>query len=486
MISNSKNKYFIFTTREYILKQAQKELENLNELDNDIKCIIDLQKYNKISRGRILYNHLFFYRVSHQYIQSLIKDDLYIKLIDHPNYSPRLIEFATQEKTLMKISHHDYGKTFISYFDNPEELWRHAYENQISELSKCLLAILATTGTPITYSDLELAIQCFSKRTGDKYQTYSHFSFENSLNELEDTFIKTTKDGQGKIIIDFHNPSVHDFLCNYFSRNNHVLLDVINSAVFFDQIIQSFTSDENDHTRIYLSNEMEFAIVNKILSEYDNLSSSRLYMTKSSDKKNIDYIKINITNQDLGKISYITTRLSNLEYENLKSFLIKKLEMINISKLEDEDINTYINILNALQGEFSDKRILHDLLGKLFDAVNTSDELDYYLNAKNVDPEYFGEFIDRDIVKKKIIDICNKDYYAYDSNYYETYREAIDNISSGYLINLDELLNKIDEEIEEKKNKTEEWNSDDFVPDKQVNNGDENNTLRDMFESLLQ
>jgi len=60
LIQESKNKYLIFTTREYILRQAKMELENLNELGKEINCIIDLQKYNKISRGRILYNHLFF------------------------------------------------------------------------------------------------------------------------------------------------------------------------------------------------------------------------------------------------------------------------------------------------------------------------------------------------------------------------------------------------------------------------------------------
>jgi hypothetical protein len=222
------------------------------------------------------------------------------------------------------------------------------------------------------------------------------------------------------------------------------------------------------------------------LSEYDYLSSSRLYKTQSPDKKNINYIKINIANSDLAKISHITTHLSNLEYENLKSFLIIKLKMINISKLEDDDINTYINILNSLQSEFIDKEILHDLLKNLFDTVNTSSELEYYLSAKDITPKYFDEFISNDIVRKKITDICNKDYYEYNSDYYESYREVVDNISAGYLVNLDDLLNRLDEKIEETKNKTEEWKPDNISPDRQKPENDENNSLKDMFESLLQ
>jgi hypothetical protein len=73
-IKGTKNKYFIMTTREYILNQAQQKYELLNRHDLDIaKCIIDLSLYTPIVRANILYNHLFFSNMPKEYLQELIK-----------------------------------------------------------------------------------------------------------------------------------------------------------------------------------------------------------------------------------------------------------------------------------------------------------------------------------------------------------------------------------------------------------------------------
>ena len=92
-IKESKNKYFIMTTREYILKQAQQKYELLNKHNiNMVKCIIDLTQYTPLVRGEILYRHLFFSNMPMIYLQELLKNQRYLEIIHHKNYNPRIIE----------------------------------------------------------------------------------------------------------------------------------------------------------------------------------------------------------------------------------------------------------------------------------------------------------------------------------------------------------------------------------------------------------
>jgi hypothetical protein len=483
MIRESKNKYLVFTTREYILRQAQNELENINELGNEIKCIVDLQKYNKVSRGRILYNHLFFYGLPREYIQSILENSFYLKLIDHRNYSPRLIESITKKKMWENIDSKEYGEIVLSYFDDPNVLWEHAFENQISELSRCLLAILTTTDTPIFLSDLELAIQNFSKIHSSKYQKYTYFEFNNSIKELEDTFIRTNKDGGENIIIDFQNPSIHDFLCHYFDKNKTLLIDVISVAIFFNQLVVAFTSDKNDHTRIKLNKDIEVIIVNKILLEYEYLNLSLLSQYQST-KNGVYYRKM--PNSDIIKIDFIANKLTISEYKKLKVFLREKLLLIDIEKMSGSKIGKYLRILELIKDEFLNNDIIRNILLKLFSAVETTDDLDYFSYAKQIDDDFFNQLVNETDSKSKIFDICEQELSDSLSSQLEDYRYTLTNIESNYLMNFGDLLNKIDERIDAYKERIEEYDaSDDYKEKKEDYTKIENAVLKDMFDSLL-
>lgn len=86
----------ILTTREYILNQARMIYEKLDRSRFDTEtCIIDLSKYTRLNRAKILYNHVYFSNLPSQHKRSLIADKSYLRIIDHPNYNPRIIEYVT-------------------------------------------------------------------------------------------------------------------------------------------------------------------------------------------------------------------------------------------------------------------------------------------------------------------------------------------------------------------------------------------------------
>ncbi len=126
-IKKSNDKALILTTREYILNQAKTTYEIFDSKDLEIaKCILDLSKYTKLVKAQILYNHLFFSEISGNALASLINSKKYLELIDHPNYSPRIIETVIKNRLWEDVSSDEFPELFKQFFDNPESVWLHA------------------------------------------------------------------------------------------------------------------------------------------------------------------------------------------------------------------------------------------------------------------------------------------------------------------------------------------------------------------------
>jgi hypothetical protein len=71
------------------------------------------------------------------------------------------------------------------------------------------------------------------------------------LKELESNFICINKNGDN-LLIEFHNPSIRDFLSNYIRENSQVVRELIISGIYFEQIVRLwgsiFESDESIKT----------------------------------------------------------------------------------------------------------------------------------------------------------------------------------------------------------------------------------------------
>jgi len=418
------------------------------------------------------------------YVQSLLKDDLFINLIDHRKFSPRLIEALTKDKVWENIQPTEYGEKVLQYFNNPEVLWEHVYENQISTLSRCILAILTTTGTPIFLSDLEKAVQEFCKGYGEKYQKYTYFDFKSSLKELEDTFITTQKDHKDSICISFQNPSIHDFLCHYFNKNQSLLKDVIVSGIYFNQLVLSFTSSNKDHTRILLSKEIEEIIVNKILNEYDYLNLSLVHTQKNSRNNQFYYIKFE--NSDLVKISNIISIVTVSEYDKLKHFLKEKILSINISTLEDDLIDKYLNVIKYINNDYGDELDLENKMQLLFENLKTDADLSYFSQLKSIDNVLFDQITNAQASREKIINLCSESLYDYSDSDLDSFRMQLDDLSNTYDIDFSDLIQKVDEKVDEYKEKIAEYQADiDYEDMKENNIKSDDSVLRDMFDSLV-
>lgn len=71
-VRKTKSAKLILTTREYILRQAQRTYEILNSPTFERpQCIVDLSQYTRPIRAQILYNHLYFSRLPKKHIEEI-------------------------------------------------------------------------------------------------------------------------------------------------------------------------------------------------------------------------------------------------------------------------------------------------------------------------------------------------------------------------------------------------------------------------------
>jgi hypothetical protein len=73
---------------------------------------------------------------------------------------------------------------------------------------------------------------------------YNEIEFKKSLRELENTFILTQKDDRHEFAVNYQNPSVQDFLVNYFKEMPDYISDIIQSAIYFNQLFSVFALEE--------------------------------------------------------------------------------------------------------------------------------------------------------------------------------------------------------------------------------------------------
>ena len=164
-VRESKESVFVLTTREYILNQAKLKYEKLDrESFVDRTCIIDLTKYSRRIRAQILYNHLYFSDLPRTYLDAMVAKRGYLEIIDHKNYSPRLIEYLTKFAWVGETPSAEYLALFLRKLDNPEEIWGHAFRNQLSHGARHLLLVLTSMATELRLADLEEAFTSFHVR----------------------------------------------------------------------------------------------------------------------------------------------------------------------------------------------------------------------------------------------------------------------------------------------------------------------------------
>ncbi len=298
-VQREPDKRFIMTTREYILAQAKEHYEKLNTCNIEIaKCTIDLGVYSMSIRAKILYNHMAEANLPAEYVEQLLCDKNYLKIINHRYFNPRVIETYIDKKLWQQEPPERFVSTFIQAFDNPTLVWKWAY-NSLAPIAQYALLVLATMGGDVCLDDWNTAFHYFCQSTdGELHLPYSDEKWRNSLKILEDCFIRIGQMPQGGYRVKLYNPSILGFVVEYIKDLHDVLRQLITGAYYVEQLYSIFTT--YDHRVHYgdgyvkisqkLSQMVRARFIEMMNTDYKSCSLDISYLHKNKRAGKIDIL----------------------------------------------------------------------------------------------------------------------------------------------------------------------------------------------------
>ena len=215
MVRSSQNARFILTTRTHLFEEARQLSDRLADGKLDItRYALDVGKYTRRIKARILYNHLYVSGTSPAYIKALWDAGAIEKIIDHPNYSPRIVEAMTDRFHISDLAADNYPGAFLATLDNPALIWEKAFKKHISKRCQHLLIALFFASEYGVSSDIlrEVYEPLHEFLSGRFNSERSPKDFEEALQILEGGFVAITSRR-----ISFVNPSLRDYLGNYLA-----------------------------------------------------------------------------------------------------------------------------------------------------------------------------------------------------------------------------------------------------------------------------
>lgn len=323
-IKNSLNHYFILTSRTTIYNVAQNRSEYITKKNlQALEYTLEVKNYSNIDRAKILYNHMFFGSINDKLKELIKADEFYFEIIEHKNFNPRMIEFITDEEQIRINSPDDYNEFILEALNDPTEIWRNAFTNQISNIDKLYLLTLFSFKLPVdenAFKDALIKRLNYDKETRGIEIPINFYN--NSLRNLLNGFIKRSINhnnrGEASTTIDFINPSIEDFFIKYLKSNFELVYPIINSSVFFEQISHRFLN-------------------------YSSVLSKKIDINKIDSK--IDYFLEEGTTRD--KLDYLDQLTFHFGYEKLKNKITRYLhEILNSYSFARSHLDFFLEIVD--------------------------------------------------------------------------------------------------------------------------------------------
>jgi len=264
LISNNPNKKLILTTRSFILNSAVESSEKLRIFNIKAKeSIIELDEYTTEHKLRLLSNHIQESSLEADLKSVLDNKRIQSFIVTHRNFSPRSVEFITTPDKVSNFSPQEFEDFIIQNFDKPDEIWRHAYEQQINDYDRLLLNTMVSFGDGIDLEPLELA---FNARLQYEVHhggfTHPTNAFLRSFQRLEGGFI-VQEYVEDQKLFKFINPSLVDFLTSYIGNTSSEITRIGESALFLRQITTRILPIIDKSTKV---NGLSDNLIDKLLN----------------------------------------------------------------------------------------------------------------------------------------------------------------------------------------------------------------------------
>ena len=207
-VRGKKDIRFILTSRDYILHQAQAQSTRLSSpAVNAIEFTLNVGTYTRAARAQMLFNHLYFSDISAQERAALLEDDFFLRIVDHRNFNPRLIDLLTAADYI-SVTGLPIRDIVRAVLENPQELWEKPYRRHMSEEARSLMLALFFNEEKPTIAALERAFGRMTKAMGMSFIAADvPNKFRSALKEIEGSVLAIQNRS-----VSFANPGIRDFL----------------------------------------------------------------------------------------------------------------------------------------------------------------------------------------------------------------------------------------------------------------------------------
>lgn len=413
------DKLLILTTREYILQQGLVRYSQFYEGEGLelSKCVVDMGHYTRFIRAQILYNHLVANDIPQPYIDAILKDKNYFKLIDHENYSPRIIETFLGKRTHEHCRPEEYFTVINGYFDHPDEVWLDAFK-RLSDVGKEALLVLSSMDGTVMLKDWKTAYEFFFSAVHKEANYLDEQLWTDTIKILQGNFIKIGRGKQG-LYVDFHNPGISDVLTHYIKNNPETQKLLLNNVYFVDQIFGVFRDDRQTSRHASVSQDLYSTFVDSFGRCWGNYESCKTSHFKSD--RGEEYV---------GRFPRSRTEALywlKLDYEEMLSTMPGYVEgMMSQVLMEDSERESLASQISLL--ERADLSLVKLDLDALFDnylerLVDSSDCLNLVSSVNRVFPSKKG-YIESGDFCDLVVNCLEDELLQVGDNIYELFRTA--------------------------------------------------------------
>ena len=207
-IQKSKNARFILTSRAHIFEEALLRSDRIsNPRIRVTKYILNLDQYTRRIRAQILFNHLVASDLTEKHYSELLKGDWIKKIVDHENYSPRVVSMVTTDR-VTKVAPEDFPKDILESLDSPNRIWEMPYKALSRNCQHLLMALFFSNERGETNTNLEVNFDGLHEILSQRHNhSIDPNDFEDGLKTLESGFISISDK-----TVQFVNPAVRDFM----------------------------------------------------------------------------------------------------------------------------------------------------------------------------------------------------------------------------------------------------------------------------------
>ena len=234
MVRETPKKRLILTTREHIYERAMNKSERLRYSGiGDLRVFLRISDYSFAQKARILYNHLYFSEIRADYREVMLRDNFFLTIIRHKKFNPRIIEWLTSYQMVKKVRIDKFRQWVQSLLSNPSEIWRHAYDEEVSDAARSMLLTVFSFGGKVHDLNLRAGFDSLHYLRAGKYGfTTRPEDFLSARREIASSFIKPS----GANAVEFLDPSLLDLMNSVLREAPGNAVDIVEGAIQFDQI----------------------------------------------------------------------------------------------------------------------------------------------------------------------------------------------------------------------------------------------------------